>query len=98
MQCNYGSIIWQYGKKAQIIVKKLYENNMVHFLGTDVHKQNTIYERIPEILPQISEIIGEEKLEEITTLNAQKVLENKRIDIDEPKQIKLSLKEKIILK
>ena len=71
---------------------------MVHFLGTDVHKQNTIYERIPEILPQISEIIGEEKLEEITTLNAQKVLENKRIDIDEPKQIKLSLKEKIILK
>ena len=63
MQCNYGSIIGQYGKKAQIIVKKLYENNMVHFLGTDVHKQNTIYERIPEILPQISEIIGEEKLE-----------------------------------
>ena len=58
MQCNYGSIIGQYGKKAQIIVKKLYENNMVHFLGTDVHKQNTIYERIPEILPQISEIIG----------------------------------------
>ena len=70
---------------------------MVHFLGTDVHKQNTIYERIPEILPQISEIIGEEKLEEITTLNAQKVLENKRIDIDEPKQIKLSLKEKLNL-
>lgn len=98
MQCNYGSIIGQYGKKAQIIVKKLYENNMVHFLGTDVHKQNTIYERIPEILPQISEIIGEEKLKEITTMNAQKVLENKRIDIDEPKQIKLSLKEKIILK
>ena len=98
MQCNYGSIIGQYGKKAQIIVKKIYENNMVHFLGTDVHKQNTIYERIPEILPQISEIIGEEKLKEITTMNAQKVLENKRIDIDEPKQIKLSLKEKIILK
>ena len=98
MQCNYGSIIGQYGKKAQIIVKKLYENNMVHFLGTDVHKQNTIYERIPEILPQISEIIGEEKLKEITTMNAQKVLENKRIDIDEPKKIKLSLKEKIILK
>ena len=98
MQCNYGSIIGQYGKKAQIIVKKLYENNMVHFLGTDVHKQNTIYERIPEILPKITEIIGEEKLKEITTLNAQKVLENKRIDIDEPKQIKLSLKEKIILK
>ena len=62
MQCNYGSIIGQYGKKAQIIVKKFYENNMVHFMGSDVHKQNTIYKKIPEILPQIAEIIGNEKL------------------------------------
>ena len=98
MQCNYGSIIGQYGKKAQIIVKKFYENNMVHFMGSDVHKQNTIYRKIPEILPQIAEIIGDEKLNEITTLNEQKVLNNKRIDIDEPSHIKLSLKEKLILK
>ena len=71
---------------------------MVHFMGSDVHKQNTIYKKIPEILPQIAEIIGNEKLNEITTLNEQKVLNNKRIDIDEPSHIKLSLKEKLILK
>lgn len=46
MQSNYGSIIGQYGEKAMIIAKKLLENNMVHFLGSDVHRKDTIYSRI----------------------------------------------------
>ena len=50
MQANYGSIIGQYGKKAQMIVQKFLENNMIHMLGTDVHRQNTIYPKIPEII------------------------------------------------
>ena len=37
IQANYGSIIGQYGNKAQMIVRKMFENNLVHFLGTDVH-------------------------------------------------------------
>lgn len=39
MQANYGSIIGQYGEKAQVIVKKFFENNMIHMLGSDVHRQ-----------------------------------------------------------
>lgn len=97
IQSNYGSIIGQYGKKAQLIVKKMLENNMVHFLGSDVHRQNTIYPKIPQILSEINEIIGDEKLKELTTTNAKLVLKNKRIDIREPNKIELSLKEKIIL-
>ena len=50
MQSNYGSILGQYGQKAQFILEKLLENNMVHFLGSDVHRPNTIYKRIPEAL------------------------------------------------
>lgn len=97
IQSNYGSIIGQYGKKAQIIVRKMLENNMVHFLGSDVHRQNTIYPKIPQILSEINEIIGDEKLKELTTINPKLVLQNKRIDIREPNKIELSLKEKIIL-
>ncbi len=97
MQANYGSIIGQYGKKAEIIVRKFFENNMVHFLGTDVHRQNTIYSKIPQILEEISDIIGEEKLEELTTENPKLVLNNKRIEIDKPFDFKLSLKEKIVM-
>ena len=97
MQSNYGSILGQYGEKAQIIVKKLLENDMVHFLGSDVHKRKSIYPRIPQALSEIKLIVGEEKLKEITTVNPRLVLENKKIDIDEPKEFKLSLKEKMMI-
>lgn len=98
MQSNYASIIGYYGQKAQIIVKKLLENNMVHFLGTDVHRTNTIYPKIPQILAKLTEIIGKEKLEELTTTNPKLVLQNKRIDIEEPNKIELTLKEKLIMR
>ena len=98
MQANYGSIIGQYGEKAQIIVKKLLENNLIHFLGSDVHRQNTIYPKIPECLSEINSIIGEEKLQELTTENPKLALGNKRIDIRDPHNIELSFKEKIMMK
>lgn len=98
MQANYASIIGYYGQKAQIIVEKFFENNMIHFLGSDVHRQNSIYPKIPEILKNISGIIGEEKLKELTTINPRLVLQNKRIDVEEPHKIELTLKEKIIMK
>ena len=97
MQANYGSIIGQYGEKAQMIVRRFFENNMIHFLGSDVHRPNTIYPRIPKILNVIADIVGEEKIEEMTTTNPRLVLNNKKIEIDEPLDFKLSLKEKIIM-
>ncbi len=98
MQSNYASILGYYGLKAQIIVKKLLENNMVHFLGSDVHRPNTIYPRIPQILEKLRQIVGKEKLEELTTTNPKLVLKNKRIDFEEPNKIELTLKEKIMMK
>ena len=97
MQANYGSILGQYGEKAQIIVKKFFESNMIHFLGSDVHRQKTIYKRIPEALRQIEEIVGEQKLNELTTINPELALNNKKIEIEEPYDVSLSLKEKLIM-
>ncbi|MCI8383882.1 MAG: hypothetical protein HFJ33_03320 [Clostridia bacterium] len=98
MQSNYASIIGYYGKGAQIIVKKLLRNNMVHFLGSDVHRANTIYPRIPQILEKIKEIVGKQKLEELTTTNPKLALKNQRIEIEEVNKIELTLKEKIMMK
>ena len=97
MQANYGSIIGQYGVKAEFIVRKFFENNMIHFLGSDVHRQNSIYPKIPFALEKIREIVGEQKLEELTTINPKLVLANKKIDIDEPEEFSLSFKEKIMM-
>ena len=97
MQSNFGSILGRYGEKAQLIVRKLLENNMVHFLGSDVHKPNTVYAQINDALSEIRAIIGKNKLEEITSINPKFVLDNRRIDIDEPREFKLSLKEKMMV-
>lgn len=98
MQANYGSVIGQYGEKAQRIVKKFLEKNMIHFLGSDVHRQNTIYPKIPQILSELGAIISQEKIKELTTINPRLVLQNKKIEIDEPHKVELSLKEKFIMK
>ena len=95
MQSNYGSIIGQYGSSAQNLVKKLLQKNMVHFLGSDVHKQGTVYKRMPEILKELKNLIGEEKLEELSTTNPELVLNNKKIEVSEPQHFKLSFKEKL---
>ncbi len=98
MQSNYGSILGRYGEKAKLIVKKLLENDMVHFLGSDVHRPGSVYPHIKESLEEIELIIGEEKTQEITSINPELAIDNKRIDIDDPKKFKLSLKEKLILR
>ena len=97
MQANYGSILGQYGEKAEIIVRRFFENNMIHFLGSDVHRQNSIYKRVPQALEEIKEIVGEEKLKELTTINPKLALENKRIDIEDPEEFSLTIKEKLIM-
>lgn len=98
MQANYGSFIGQYGKKAQIIVKKLLKNNMIHFLGTDVHRKNSIYNKVPYIVDELNGFIGLEKVEEITSINPRLVLDNKTIEVENVDEIRLSIIEKIIMK
>ena len=95
MQSDYGSIIGENGQRAKMIVMKMLENNLVHFLGTNAHRENTIYKYIPGIIEILRNMIGEEKLYELTTKNPELALNNKRIDIREPIEIRLDLKEKI---
>ena len=70
---------------------------MIHFLGSDVHRQNTIYKMIPQALEEIKKIVGENKLEELTTTNPKLAVNNKRIEIEEPEEITLTWKEKLMM-
>lgn len=81
-QANYASIIGLYGSKAQKAVKKLLKNNMIHFLGSDVHSINQIYPKMPKIMKKLRKITTDEKLSQLTTVNAQKVLNNEEINAD----------------
>lgn len=95
MQSNYGSILGQYGKKAQVIVGKMLESNLVSFLGTDAHRANSIYTNIDSAANKIKSIIGKSKFDKISHFNAMKVIKNEKIEIEEPQPIKLSFIDKM---
>ncbi len=89
-QTNYGSLAGQYGKEIQKTAKLLIEHNFIHFLGSDVHHEGYIYEKVPEIKAELRKIISSEKIKELTTINAEKVLQNQEIEIEMPIPIKKS--------
>lgn len=98
MQANYGSIIGEYGSKAQMLVQAFFRNNMIHFLGTDAHKSNTIYPKIPQIVNKLEKLIGKNQFERLSKINPNLVIENKEIDYEIIEEMKFTLKEKLILK
>ena len=73
-QANYGSILGFYGLKAQIIIKKMLKNNLISFLGTDVHRENTVYPKVFKSLNKISKITSQSYFDDITTNNASIIL------------------------
>lgn len=80
-QSNYGSSIGMYGKKAQKTQKKLLEEGLIQFFGSDVHTVEQVYTKMPKILKKLRKIISEEELEQFSTVNPQKVLNNEDIEI-----------------
>ena len=85
IQSNYGSILGQYGKEAQKTIIKMLKNNMIHFLGTDTHRQGYIYGHFYRVEKEFLKYISEEKFEELTTTNPRNIIENNSIKIEEPK-------------
>ena len=77
LQVNYESIIGKYGFASKRMAKKLFKNNLVHLLGTDVHKDTTImFSEFETIKKKIIKIIGEEEFENISYNNVKRIIDN----------------------
>lgn len=87
-QSNYASIIGYYGKEAKNTVKKLLQHNMIHFLGSDNHRQNTIYADMNKILGELKKIISNREIKLLTEINPRKIINNEEIAVEQPIKIK----------
>lgn len=87
-QSNYGSIVGQYGKEVKDTVKILLTHNMIHFLGSDNHRINSVYCHVDESLEQLEKLIGSAKVRELTYTNPKAILEDSNIEITEPREVK----------
>ena len=79
-QANYGSIIGMYGKKAEKTLKKLLKNDLIRFFGTDSHRIDQVYTKMPKILKKLHKVLSDEEIEQFTVINPQKVLNNEEIE------------------
>lgn len=79
LQCNYGSFVGIFGNDAQKTAVKLLKEDKISFLGSDAHRANSIYLRIDEIIKKLEKTVGIEKVQEITTDNPRKIIENEYI-------------------
>lgn len=78
-QSNYGSILELYGKDAKKTLERLLKENLISFVASDVHRPKSIYNNIEQSEERIKQIIGEKKLEELTTINPRKIILNETI-------------------
>lgn len=78
-QSNYGSILGLYGGTAKRVLKKMLKEDLVDFFGSDVHRENTIYPRIPKAIQKISKYVSDDRLEELINYNAEKILNGEDI-------------------
>ena len=78
-QANYGSIIGMYELKAKKTLKILLKNNLISFFGSDVHRPEQVYNKMPKIIKKLKKIISNEEFEEFTEINPEKVLKNENI-------------------
>ena len=66
------------GTISDLLGKKFPKTDAVFLatvLGSDVHREKGTYLIIPETIKKIKKIVGESKLQELTTINPQKILE-----------------------
>ena len=74
IQSNYVSILGMYGKKAQKTVKKLLKGEKIDYVSSDVHREQTIYQYIPNAIEKIEKLVSSDYLEKITYMNAKNII------------------------
>lgn len=78
-QSNIGSLYGDYGRKSKKMLKELLKRNMIHFMGSDIHNQNSkIYEK--NIEKDLLKIVKDKnKVDDLLINNTDKVINNKDI-------------------
>lgn len=72
-QCNLGSYIGQYGKKAQKLAKKIAKEKLIFCLGTDIHHERD-YNEIAKAKRKLQKYYRESELNAILVENPKRII------------------------
>ena len=73
LQCNYRSILGDYGKMAEKVIKKMAKEKLIFALASDTHRAGRDY-YLTKALKKFSKYYKGTELEQITTINPASVV------------------------
>lgn len=78
LQGNIGSLYGKYGRDAKDKIIEMLEKHMIHFIGSDIHKETQdTYERVFDAFNKIAKITGSKEMTlELFDGNIDKVINN----------------------
>ncbi|MDR3543898.1 MAG: histidinol-phosphatase [Desulfosporosinus sp.] len=79
LQLDLRSLTGKYGPQVQHFAELLLGNDLIHFVGSDVHRVSQTEAIYGEELRSVQRIVGEEKFEAITRFNPQRILAGERV-------------------
>ena len=71
-QCNYGSIVGKYGKRAKKLVKKFAKDKMIFIFGSDMHRARGEY-LIDKAVKKLSKYYSSAELKTLLQTNPSKI-------------------------
>lgn len=77
MQMNASSLVGNYGTKAKKMAVKLLKNNLISFVGSDIHSDHDNHnDLIPKIEKKLKKIVSEDTFIDLTANNFARVIRN----------------------
>ena len=88
VQTNSGSITGMFGEKVAARAKRLIENHMACFIGSDAHRVKIRNTDMTEAVKSLREMAGAGYAEDILENNPRRILKNQEISWDVPEKMK----------
>lgn len=81
-QGNISSLYGKYGQRAKETLEEMLRKNMIHFMASDIHKENqTSYDRVEDAFERVAELTRSKKIaQDLFRNNAIKVLKDIKIE------------------
>jgi len=81
-QLDLRSLSGHYGPQAKLLAERMLQSDLIHFVGSDAHRVSRSEQTYVEVLQMVEEIVGEERVQDLTRLNPQTVLEGNPMQVD----------------
>lgn len=85
-QVNGTSIMGRMGERAMKMAELLLCRNMIHCIGSDAHSARTRNPDLTKAAEKVVALMGLEKARQVLTVNPQKIIDSKDVEVFEIKQ------------